>query len=270
MSERPNGERTSDVAADALEAAASGARESAATGVRPQPAPGPGEAITPSQLRERWSSIEGRVSVVGFYGHSISKGDIRCFSNFYDQTAEPFDFEVPACFRVKLGSSVPWVVPCEFSEKAIMLCKAAVMGDAETYLKLVACRENRKIKSLGREVTPFVSETWNSVVCSVAFEAVHQKFAKTPSLQGVLLQTGEKLIAEATKDDANWGIGIDEGDPRAETPAAWEGSNVLGWALMEARAALRRARKLNASEDGEAKAAGSDAEPEEKLRAERT
>ena len=34
--------------------------------------------------------------VVGFYGHN--KGEFSCFSNFYDQSKEPFDFEVPQEF----------------------------------------------------------------------------------------------------------------------------------------------------------------------------
>ena len=55
----------------------------------------------------------------------------------------------------------------------------------------------------------------------------------------MLLQTGDTLIAEATRDDRTWGIGIDVGDPLVQIPSRWYGANILGWALMEVRAALR-------------------------------
>lgn len=166
-----------------------------------------------------------------------------CFSNFYDQKSQPFDFQVPDSFLAGLGGRVPPVVSCDFSEKAIMLCKAAVMGDADAYCKIAAATNPGKTKGLGRSLKGFRQEIWDSVVCSVAYEVVYQKFAKTPSLKKVLMHTGEKLIAEATANDANWGIGINTGDPRVQTPSAWEGTNILGWALMEARSALRRGQK---------------------------
>ena len=41
-----------------------------------------------------------------------------------------------------------------------------------------------------------------------------------------------------------WGIGIDAGEDDVQTPARWKGTNVLGWALMEARAALRECERV--------------------------
>mmetsp|Transcript_9066 Transcript_9066/g.28860 ORF Transcript_9066/g.28860 Transcript_9066/m.28860 type:complete len:290 (+) Transcript_9066:68-937(+) len=214
-------------------------------GVQPGSAPGPGEAVRPQLLRERWARMEGHPGVLGFYGHS--RGEYRCFSNFFDQSSSPFDFQVPPSFLAGLGRqrhSVLEVVPCAFSEKAIMLCKAAVMGDAEVYMQIACASNPGQTKALGRKVRGFSPQLWDDVVCSVAFEVVFQKFSKTPSLQRTLLHTGDMLIAEATANDANWGIGINTGDPRVQTPAAWEGSNFLGWALMETRTALRRGKQV--------------------------
>lgn len=182
-----------------------------------------------------------RANVLGFYGHD--RGEHMCFSNLYDQKSEPFDFEVPGAFLARLGAPVPKVVSCAFSEKAIMLCKAAVMGDAGAYNQIAAAADPRKAKALGRRVQGWEEGLWDTVVCSVAFEVCYQKFSKTPSIQKVLLATGDRLIAEATVNDANWGIGINTGDPRVQRPAAWEGTNILGWALMEARAELRRSQR---------------------------
>ena len=56
-----------------------------------------------------------------------------------------------------------------------------------------------------------------------------------------MLATGEKIIAETTTNDYNWGIGMDIGDHRMRVPALWaenEAFNILGFALMKARSRL--------------------------------
>merc|ERR1712032_332890 len=130
-------------------------------------------------------------------------------------------------------------VACEFSEKAIMLCKAAVAADSRSYREIVAADTPVEAKRLGKLVEGFDQKLWDKVVCSVAFEVVLQKFQKSPPLQAVLLGTADSLIAEATRADKVWGIGMDTGDPRICRPTQWKGANVLGWALMEVRAKFR-------------------------------
>lgn len=130
---------------------------------------------------------------------------------------------------------------CPYSEKAIMLCKAALMGDRKSYDAIAALdRKSRpdQAKRMGRGVKGFNDSLWQEHVCLVAFEVVHQKFSQAKELQSVLLGTGDAVIAEATSNDANWGIGIDIGDKRVKCPAQWCGTNILGWALMESRKAL--------------------------------
>eukprot|EP00930_Biecheleria_cincta_P064949 TRINITY_DN5064_c0_g1_i1.p1 TRINITY_DN5064_c0_g1~~TRINITY_DN5064_c0_g1_i1.p1 ORF type:complete len:504 (-),score=86.69 TRINITY_DN5064_c0_g1_i1:323-1774(-) len=207
--------------------------------VQPVPSPGPGDGITTDALQARWAQTFPNSEVVGFYGHGEKAGVYRCFSNFFDQSDMPFDFVVPAEFCAKTLGEVNRVVRCEYSEKAIMLCKAAAMGDRASYEELIHVKVPSTAKAIGRRVINFEQAVWGRIVCSVAFEVVHQKFSKTPALQPVLLQTGDKLIAEATRNDKNWGIGIDVGDWRVQSPSKWQGFNVLGWALMESRAILR-------------------------------
>ena len=84
---------------------------------------------------------------------------------------------------------------------------------------------------------------WNKHIDDVAFEVVYQKFAASPDLCSLLLSTGDKIIAEATRKDKIWGIGIDVGDPRVQDPKQWKGINVLGFALMKAREQLRNDAK---------------------------
>ena len=79
------------------------------------------------------------------------------------------------------------------------------------------------------------------MVCTVARTVVLSKFGSDAELRRLLLSTGEQLIAEAAKNDCNWGIGLSAEQPEAREPAKWRGANTLGWALMEARASLRAA-----------------------------
>merc|ERR1719213_1461495 len=55
----------------------------------------------------------------------------------------------------------------------------------------------------------------------------------------MLLKTGNQLIAEMTRNDANWGTGLDVGHADANSPGRWRGTNILGWSLMMARESLR-------------------------------
>ena len=64
------------------------------------------------------------------------------------------------------------------------------------------------------------------------------KFAGVPGLAKLLRATGDSLLAEATRNDKIWGVGVDLGDPALADPRRWRGTNVLGWSLMEARSSL--------------------------------
>lgn len=127
----------------------------------------------------------------------------------------------------------------EFTEKAIMLCKAAVFRDYDIYDRLLHTFNPRDCKKLGRQVSNFDPEVWDRVVVMVAEEAVFQKFSKVRQLTPLLLETGDSIIAESTNRDKNWGTGVSLGDVDAERPWAWSGTNVLGWALMRARDRIR-------------------------------
>jgi len=67
----------------------------------------------------------------------------------------------------------------------------------------------------------------------------YQKFAQHAELRNHLLSTGDKVLVEASPVDKIWGIGMKGDDPAACHPALWKGENLLGFALMEARAKLR-------------------------------
>ena len=78
-------------------------------------------------------------------------------------------------------------VACAFSEKVVMLCKAAAMGGTVTYREIAQASTPEAAKSLGRQVRGFSDQVWARVVCSVSFQVVAQKLMKSPELQELLL-----------------------------------------------------------------------------------
>jgi len=201
----------------------------------------PPELLTLKDLAEEWKCCAERTSVIQFKGQSERKAmtDLRCFSNFYSET--DFEFELPNefCADGFELSETERRVRCGFSEKAIMLCKAALMGDRASWDAICAATDPAATKRLGRQVRPWNDSLWKDELCSVAFQVVYQKFSQIPTIQRTLLATGKSLIVEATAGDKVWGIGMDKHDEDIPVPARWRGTNVLGWALVRARERLK-------------------------------
>jgi len=168
--------------------------------------------------------------VIGFYD---KKSPFAEFSNFH---YAPFVFHLP---EVACNSGWSHVIYCEVAEKAIMLVKAALMEDRDSFEEMITTTDPAAVKQLGREVTNFDQEKWNEHIEAVAFEVVKQKFESSMPLRDLLLSTGEDILAEATQNDSIWGIGMNIDDHRVQDPEQWLGCNILGEALMLVREHLR-------------------------------
>ena len=70
---------------------------------------------------------------------------------------------------------------------------------------------------------------------AIAVDVVTQKFSKVERFSDILKSTGETIIAETTDRDKIWGNGIKLGNIDQKDPSKWKGSNILGFALMQAR-----------------------------------
>ena len=190
----------------------------------------------PNQLRDLWRgdvTREGQtLPVVAFYSHRGSSPH-RCFSNFHQGA---FDFTLPA----SCDGAAPRTVRVGCGEQAIMLSKAALFRDATRFDAIAAPgKRPEDYKALGRRVEGFDGGAWDGAVVDVAIAVVSQKFASDPALWKVLDATGDRVLAEMTKNDSFWGTGIDRSHADAQTPSAWRGTNILGYALMVARERLR-------------------------------
>lgn len=138
--------------------------------------------------------------------------------------------------------------PCSFkveghtytsAEQWMMVSKARLFGDQETADQMMAVNDPVTIKALGRSVRGFVQETWDAACFDIVTVGNVAKFGENPGLRKYLLNTGNEVLVEASPTDVVWGIGFVREAPEASQPRAWLGLNLLGFALMKARAVLR-------------------------------
>ena len=128
-------------------------------------------------------------------------------------------------------------------EQFMMSKKAELFDDNEIMQQILSCKDPRKIKALGQKVRNFDETIWSKVKYSIVLNGNYMKFSQNPALKHFLLQTGDKILVEASPYDGIWGIKMDESDENAHNPLKWRGQNLLGFALMEVRDVLREVCK---------------------------
>ncbi len=125
------------------------------------------------------------------------------------------------------------------AEHYMMAEKARLSGDSAILAQILEARTPGAAKALGRRVKNFVQAEWDAHRFDVVVRGSVAKFGQNPDLRTYLLNTGDKVLVEASPVDPVWGAGLAEGDPKLERPEEWRGLNLLGFALMKARVVLR-------------------------------
>lgn len=132
------------------------------------------------------------------------------------------------------------VVTVNCAEQAMMLWKAALHGDLQSWDKIMKTKDPAKQKKLGRQVTNFNDELWKLKRLELAEIYLYDKYNQNPQLKQILLDSGTRTLVEASPFDAVWGIKMGMNHyPDILNPALWQGENLLGVALMNVRARLR-------------------------------
>lgn len=140
----------------------------------------------------------------------------------------------PASFQLA-GETYPT------AEHYMMAAKAALFGDAATRQQILAAPHPGAAKQLGRQVAGFDEAQWQAARSAIVIAGNMAKFSQNEVLRQRLLNTGERVLVEASPVDATWGIGLAATDPLATQPQQWPGLNLLGFALMTVRDQLRGA-----------------------------
>ena len=120
----------------------------------------------------------------------------------------------------------------------MMYHKALYFKDEVTAENILNTKSPDKQKKLGRTVAGFDPNAWNEVKLDVVIQGNRLKFTQNQDLKELLLDTGKRILAEASPYDRVWGIGLSENDPDSENQEQWRGKNLLGKALMIVRSEL--------------------------------
>jgi ribA/ribD-fused uncharacterized protein len=124
------------------------------------------------------------------------------------------------------------------AEHFMMAEKARLFGDDDTLERVLASTHPKQAKDAGRQVRGFVDVIWDEHRFDIVVRGSVAKFGQNHELKRFLLGTRQRVLVEASPVDRIWGIGLAADDPKADDPEAWQGLNLLGFALMEARERL--------------------------------
>lgn len=123
-------------------------------------------------------------------------------------------------------------------EHYLMYHKAILMNDIDTANEILNAKTPSAAKSLGRKVKNWDQKLWNDNCETIMYNGLLLKTMQHPSIHKSLLETGDKIIAEASPYDSIWGIGCTK--ERANGPDSWTGTNLLGKAWMKVRDSLKQ------------------------------
>ncbi len=173
-------------------------------------------------LVEKYNNDEV-IKYVFFWGHTPNKdGSIgkTCFSQWWLE-----GFEVDGdIYR----SAEHW-----------MMVGKAKLFDPDMVSTILEAQSPAEAKKLGRKVRNFNPEIWGEKKFEIVKQGNIHKFSQNEELKEFLLNTGDRVLVEASPYDRIWGIGMSQSNDKSKHPPQWRGQNLLGFALMEARDFLK-------------------------------
>ena len=125
------------------------------------------------------------------------------------------------------------------AEQYMMAQKAVLFGDEKIRAEIMAASHPKQYKDLGRKISGFKQDIWDKNCCDIVVKGNVAKFSQNEELKSFLLNTNMRILVEASPYDKIWGIGMGADDSRCENPALWNGTNYLGFCLMEVRDIIR-------------------------------
>lgn len=117
----------------------------------------------------------------------------------------------------------------------MMYKKALMFGDFGKAAEIMEADHPRKQKAIGREVSGFDKDHWETYCREIVYDANMAKFTQNPDMLDELMFTGDKILVEASPRDSIWGIGLSAEDPLAQSRSTWKGTNWLGQILTQVR-----------------------------------
>lgn len=175
-----------------------------------------------NQLRDNFNKGK-KLKYIFFWGHKATEGVITksCLSQWYN-----CKFTVDNIIY-------------HTAEQYMMAQKAILFGDDEVCKKIMAANNPGEYKKLGRQIRNFDQQKWDKHKYDIVVKGNTAKFSQNDNIKYFLLNTGDRILVEASPYDGIWGIAMSKNDPNIENPLMWKGENLLGFALMDTRENLK-------------------------------
>lgn len=126
-----------------------------------------------------------------------------------------------------------------WAEQWMMACKARVFQDDDAYREILAAQSPGRCKDLGRQVAHYDEQVWDGIRFNCVVNGNVAKFGQNADLRELILASGDAIFIEASPTDKIWGVGLGLEHPGVLDPTKWRGENLLGFALVKTRQALR-------------------------------
>jgi hypothetical protein len=166
----------------------------------------------------------GSAKFLFFWGHRPTQDGFTtktCFSQWFESAFEVDGIRYPT------------------AEHYMMAEKARLFADNAALQRILAATNPGAAKAAGREIRYFDEQIWVNQRFAIVVAANLAKFSQHSALGEFLLNTHDRVLVEASPVDKIWGIGLAVDHPAAKNPHAWQGLNLLGFALMQVREQLR-------------------------------
>ncbi len=128
------------------------------------------------------------------------------------------------------------------TEQYIMHAKCTLFGDQASAAAVLATNDPAGQQAIGRQASGFVPKVWEGMRQLVAIRGLTAKFTQNDSLRQKLLATGDAWLVECAYSDTTWACGRRLHEDERRDVSLWRGQNILGFALMNVRDALRAAK----------------------------
>ena len=128
------------------------------------------------------------------------------------------------------------------NEQFFMQQKALTFNDYVIADSIMKESNPGKQKGLGRKITNFDQNTWNSKCLEVMKVGLQAKFSQNEKLKTFLLETGISMLLEANPKDSFWGVGLSMRDNLIWKKNSWvqNATNHLGVLLSDLRRDFNR------------------------------
>lgn len=123
--------------------------------------------------------------------------------------------------------------------------KALLFGDRDTFKKILNADRPEDVRALSQNIKGFDELKWIEWRYEIVKEGNFHKFNQHKKLRAYLLNTMDAVLVETNPVDEVWGIGLTPDSKFLKNPYAWNGLNLLGFALMEVREYLKHFSDLD-------------------------